>query len=68
MNDVFQYDINESHNHTTGGCNSLVCKAGVSIDNIIPIFIRGSTEDPRRRGLDAGSGSGAGGDALSEIT
>lgn len=29
-----------------------VCKAGVTQDNVIPIFIRGSTNDPRNRSTD----------------
>jgi hypothetical protein len=36
-----------------------VCKAGVSIDNVIPIFIRGSMDDPRGRRIEGGGAAGS---------
>jgi E3 ubiquitin-protein ligase RNF5 len=38
-----------------------VCKAGVTQENVIPIFIRGSMADPRQNAVDGGVG-GVGGD------
>lgn len=34
-----------------------VCKAGVTKENVIPLFIRGSEEDPRTKSQSAGSSS-----------